>query len=72
MKIITFDAHLIEDDDLVYVQDNVMEHQPCVAFFKITYPLGNRGYFMATADNGNYMAVSIGRIAYEAVLRINT
>ncbi len=71
MKIITFDAHLIELGDIVHVQDHIKENSPCVAYFKITYPDGGSNYFMAAAIDITYASVSIGREVYEAVLRIN-
>ncbi len=71
MRIITFDAHLIELDDLVHVQNHIVEHQPCVAYFEITYPSGGTNYFMAAADGETYASVSIGKEVYDAVLRIN-
>ena len=72
MKIITFDAHLIELSDLTHVWDHILEHQPCVAFYKITFPQGNSGYFMATAEEVTSYSTSIGKETYEAVLRINS
>jgi hypothetical protein len=71
MKIITFDAHLIELDDLAHVQEHIQEHQPCVAYFQVTYPQGNTHYFMAAADGVSYSSVSIGKPMYDLVLRIN-
>ena len=71
MNVITFDAHLIELDDLSYVQEHIEEHQPCVAYFKITYPHGGAGYFVAAAMDGDYSSVSIGEAVYNLVLRVN-
>jgi hypothetical protein len=71
MKIISFDAHLIELDDLVYVQENVQENAPCVAYFQVTYPQGNTAYFMAAADGDDYSSISIGKVMYDLVLRLN-
>jgi len=71
MKTIFFDAHLIELNDISYVQDHVEEQAPCMAYFKITYPQGNDGYFMAAADKINYVSVAISREAYEIALRVN-
>lgn len=71
MKTITFDAHLIELDDLLYVQDHVLGHQPCVAYYKIVYPQGNSAYFLATASGDIFHSTSIGENVYEAILRIN-
>ena len=71
MNIITFDVHLITNDDLISVREHILEHQPCLAFYKITYPPGNTGHFMCPAEAGIATSVSIGKEAYEAVLRIN-
>ena len=70
MKVITFDAHLIEIDDLMSIQDHVLDNGPCIAFYKITYPQGNSGYFLGTAEAGIFSSTSIGVNVYEAVLRI--
>jgi hypothetical protein len=71
MRIITFDAHLIEMNDLVYIQEHIESHQPCIAFFAVTYPSGNTHHFMAAADSPDYVSVSIGKQAYSMALRIN-
>ena len=70
MKVITFDAHLIETGDLAYVQDHILEQEPCVAFYKIIYPPGNTGYFMSVANKGVNHAVSIGKDVYGEALAI--
>lgn len=70
MKVITFDAHLIELDDLWHVQEHVLDNGPCVAFYKLTYPQGNVGYFLGTADADVFSSTSIGANVYEAILRI--
>ena len=71
MKTITFDAHLIEMSDMEHVHDHILENAPCVAWYQIIYPQGNRAWFVAAVDSGTVHATSIGRQLYETILRIN-
>ena len=70
MNVITFDAHLIELDDLWHVQEHVLDNGPCIAFYKITYPQGNSGYFLGVAESDIFTSVSIGKNCYETAVRL--
>ncbi len=65
MNVIKFEAHLIEASDLEYVMDHILAHEPCVAFYKIVYPVGNSAYFTAIATGGKYHSVSTGQTLHE-------
>ena len=67
MQVIKFEAHLIELDDLCFVQDHIMAHEPCVAFYKITYPQGNTAYFTAVASEGKVHSVTTGAMLHEMI-----
>ncbi len=70
MKTITFDAQLIETGDLVHVTKHILEHAPCIAFYKIIYPMGNAGHFLGVTEGGHVLSTSIGEEMYNKILRI--
>ena len=67
MKVIKFEVHLIETEDLHYVREHILEHAPCVAFYKVIYPVGNSAYFTGVAVNGETYSVSTGQPLYDMV-----
>ena len=70
MKVITFDAHLIETSDLQHVHNHIMENAPCAAYYKVVYPPGNTGYFAAAAERDGFLSVSIGETMYNMMVRL--
>ena len=60
MDVIRFEAHLLELDDLNSVHDHILEHEPCIAFYTIHYPQGNKGYFCAAAHGKELEVSAVG------------
>lgn len=71
MNVIKFEAHLIELDDLVYIQEHIESHSPCVAFYQVIYPEGKTPFhFVAVADNGHYTSCSVSQNMYDLMISI--